>query len=336
MALFRTAGVAARKGVQKAGAVVSKLLPSEVTVRTAVSDLPTLTPELVGSRTNLMMVEGFDYATGTMTAPVGRKFSGVFGEAFERAGLPTDIPGLRTAAIERFQPQFRARVQGAVDYGGPPARMDFGLTESVFPVGLPATTPAGGYTGTMTVGGPRRVGRIVGQPAVAPVTLDEGVVFQRQVASALQEAPTRMRPRIEPGPGLTSEVQMQRPAWPGPSFSAKTKGWSFRGSFVDRLAGAGVGIATSKYTWGGLAATGIAGMTGFGGYALMQNQVDMNKQAMKSLKTMRNSLRYGGMNRRGDFEYNPMMTFSRPRVRAGHLGANGGLTLALNRQRSAR
>jgi hypothetical protein len=111
---------------------------------------------------------------------------------------------------------------------------------------------------------------------------------------------------------------------------------ALRGGRLDRVAGAAASVATSKYVLAGLAATGIAGLTGYGAYAGMTHQVNMHTQVSKQFNKMRNSLAYGGGNRKQDFEYNPMMTFSRPRVRGGHLGAGGGLTLAMNNTRTRR
>jgi hypothetical protein len=83
------------------------------------------------------------------------------------------------------------------------------------------------------------------------------------------------------------------------------------------------------------AAVGAVG-AGLGGFALYsQVSSDMNMHGnMRS--RMKNSLDYGGSTRAQDFAYNPMQTFSRPRVRAGHMGASGGLTLAMNNTRTTR
>lgn len=138
----------------------------------------------------------------------------------------------------------------------------------------------------------------------------------------------------------TQQSVMSAPEIYGPAQRPVNKGsmWdavrNLKGGRLDRAAGMAASVGTSKLVLGGLAAGGIAGITGYAGAAAISNQVSMHGQVAKSMNGMRNSLAYGGSNRRQDFEHNPMMTFSRPRVRGGHLGASGGLTLAMSNNRT--
>lgn len=148
-------------------------------------------------------------------------------------------------------------------------------------------------------------------------------------------------PRFGGGPALVPHPmdllrigrEAPKPGKPGSMWDAVR---GLKGGRLDRITGMAVGAATSKYTMAGLATGGIAGLTGYGAYAGMTHQVDMHTQVSKQFNKMRNSLKYGGSNRRQDFEHNPMLTFSRPRVRGGHLGASGGLVLGLNNTRTRR
>lgn len=93
---------------------------------------------------------------------------------------------------------------------------------------------------------------------------------------------------------------------------------------VGNIVGLAVGGAMGAFGAG----LGLSGLQGTASLA------DTNAQMAKTLNSMRYALSHGGRTRRQDFQHNPMMSFSRPRVRAGHLGATGGLTLALNRTRT--
>lgn len=114
--------------------------------------------------------------------------------------------------------------------------------------------------------------------------------------------------------------------------NAVNEPWKFRGSGLDRMAGSAV--RGSKFVLGATAVTGVAGLTGYGAFSMGQSQVSAHRATAKALNGMSKSLKYGGTTRPGDFEYNPMATFSRPRVRSGHLGASGNLTLSLNNMRT--
>jgi hypothetical protein len=85
-----------------------------------------------------------------------------------------------------------------------------------------------------------------------------------------------------------------------------------------------------------IAPLAIAGMSAYAMYGSMRGQVEQHDQVNKAFKRTRGALRNGGMTRRQDFESNPIMSFSRPRVRGNNLGATGNLTLSLNNQRTSR
>jgi hypothetical protein len=160
----------------------------------------------------------------------------------------------------------------------------------------------------------------------------------RQVADAVSA-----RPLASPSGGATvaRTANVGGSAWGTVGTSRKATpvdvqeytAWFGRGERLDRYAGHALGLATGKVAKG-MAATAAIGITGYAGYAKLQGQVNQHQQVAASMNKMRNSLKYGGRNRAQDFEHNPMMNFSRPRVRGGHMGANGGLTLALNNRRT--
>lgn len=91
-------------------------------------------------------------------------------------------------------------------------------------------------------------------------------------------------------------------------------------------------MATSVFSMGTLQMAGL----GYGSYAVASQAHSDLKMHSKVTSMMRSGSKTGSFTRQQDFTYNPTMSFSRPRVRGGHLGATGGLTLALNKSRNGR
>lgn len=176
--------------------------------------------------------------------------------------------------------------------------------------------------------GPPRVRQM--QKGIPTAQVFEDTIFSN---SRLRKASPNV-PRINrPDLGVLRDIETM----PFPNVterSAISPADVYRGGALDKFAGAVYGVATNKLLLGGMAASAatvaVGGTTAIAG----QNMVNNYNTQAKALNSAARGLKFGSRNRPQDSEYNPIMRFSRPAVRGGHLGASGNLTLSLNSMRT--